>query len=86
MPPASVATTRCQYWVGGAPFTETSFTEIPFTETPFTETPFTGTLFTETPPEGTWDQAARKEVISYRDLSSGQNGCQTPLKTLPSRN
>ena len=27
---------------------------------------------TEKPPEGTWDQAARQEVTSYRDLPCGQ--------------
>ena len=35
---------------------------------------------TETLPEGTWDQAARQEVTSYRDPPMDR---QTPLKALP---
>ena len=36
---------------------------------------------TETPsPEGTWDQAARKEVIAYRDPAVDR---QMPVKILP---
>ena len=39
-----------------------SWTETPWTETPRQRPPGLR------PPEGTWDQAARQEVTSYRDL------------------
>ena len=46
----------------------------PQTETPWIETP------RQRPPEGTWDQAARQEVTSYRDPPVNR---QTGIKTVP---
>ena len=38
--------------------------------------------WTEIPPEGTWDQSARQEVILYRDLPCGQTNTSEKI-TLP---
>ena len=56
-------------------------TETPLDTDPKTETPWTQTLPDRDPLEGTWHQAARQEVTSYRDPSEQTNRCKN--STLP---
>ena len=53
----------------------------PHTETPRQRPPGHRLSQTETPLEGTWHQAARQEVTSYRDPSEQTNRCKN--STLP---